>query len=373
VSGSSAVANVSTVNCKVERSSPVRPSPALNGVDPMARSMEKPRSLEDVNDKTKPGQLAEIIDPVQCRVVAMPDSTDPGNNKVARLLYTNSGVGVLALGFNGIQKLWKWARSEQNPSGKATASVVPQRWHPNSGLVMTNDVAGVNLEEAVPCIALSRNDSYVMSACGGKVSLFNMMTFKVMTTFMPPPPASTFIAFHPQDNNIIAIGMEDSTIHIYNVRVDEVKSKLKGHQKRITALAFSTNLLILVSSGADAQFCVWSIDTWEKRKSVQIQLPAGKAPSGDTRVQFHSDQIRLLVSHETQLAIYDASKMERIRQWVPQDVLPAPISYATYSCNSQLVYTSFCDGNIGVFDADSLRLRCRIAPSVYLPPAMLKG
>ena len=43
-----------------------------------------------------------------------------------------------------------------------------------------------------------------------------------MTTFMPPPPASTFLAFHPQDNNIIAIGMEDSAIHIYNVRVDEV-------------------------------------------------------------------------------------------------------------------------------------------------------
>lgn len=39
---------------------------------------------------------------------------------------------------------------------------------------------------------------------------------------MPPPPAATFLAFHPQDNNIIAIGMEDSTIQIYNVRVDEV-------------------------------------------------------------------------------------------------------------------------------------------------------
>lgn len=132
---------------------------------------------------------------------------------------------------------------------KATASVVPQHWQPNSGLLMTNDISGVNLEEAVPCIALSKNDSYVMSAAGGKVSLFNMMTFKVsnirlglfiylvkalelcdkfnipqqvMTTFMPPPPASAFLAFHPQDNNIIAIGMEDSTIHIYNVRVDEV-------------------------------------------------------------------------------------------------------------------------------------------------------
>lgn len=50
---------------------------------------------------------------------------------------------------------------------------------------------------------------------------FNIFS-QVMTTFMPPPPAATFLAFHPQDNNIIAIGMEDSTIQIYNVRVDEV-------------------------------------------------------------------------------------------------------------------------------------------------------
>lgn len=98
-----------------------------------------------------------------------------------------------------------------------------------------------------------------------------------MTTFMSPPPAATFLAFHPQDNNIIAIGMDDSTVQIYNVRVDEVtnrnqclhhcsspsflkpviflqvKSKLKGHSKRITGLAFSHVLNVLVSSGADAQ------------------------------------------------------------------------------------------------------------------------
>lgn len=74
-----------------------------------------------------------------------------------------------------------------------------------------------------------------------------------MTTFMTPPPASTCLAFHPQDNNIIAVGMEDATVQIYNVRVDEVKSTLKGHQKRVTGLAFSSVLDVLVSTGADAQ------------------------------------------------------------------------------------------------------------------------
>jgi len=44
---------------------------------------------------------------------------------------------------------------------------------------MTNDITATNPEEAVPCFALSKNDSYVMSASGGKISLFNMMTFKV--------------------------------------------------------------------------------------------------------------------------------------------------------------------------------------------------
>lgn len=50
----------------------------------------------------------------------------------------------------------------------------------------------------------------------------DFFVLQTMTTFMPPPPAATFLAFHPQDNNIIAIGMEDSSIQIYNVRVDEV-------------------------------------------------------------------------------------------------------------------------------------------------------
>lgn len=45
---------------------------------------------------------------------------------------------------------------------------------------MTNDTSDSNqADESIACIALSKNDSYVMSASGGKVSLFNMMTFKV--------------------------------------------------------------------------------------------------------------------------------------------------------------------------------------------------
>lgn len=53
---------------------------------------------------------------------------------------------------------------------------------------MTNEINDSNpAEESTACIALSKNDSYVMSASGGKVSLFNMMTFKVQNFLTPLP------------------------------------------------------------------------------------------------------------------------------------------------------------------------------------------
>ncbi|GMQ04077.1 hypothetical protein CsSME_00049623 [Camellia sinensis var. sinensis] len=204
-----------------------------------------------------------------------------------------------------------------------------------------------------------------------------MITFKIMTTFMPPPPAATCLAFDPHDNNFCAVGMEDSTIQIYSVRVDEVKAKLKGHQKQITGLAFSQALDILVSAGADAQLCIWDTEGWEKKKARPIQVPPGH-PSplvGETKVQFHKDQTHLLVVHESQIAVYD-SELGCLQSWYPRDSLSAPISTAIYSCDGLVVFTGFLDGAIGVFDADNFRLRCWIAPSAYIsssPIASNKG
>ncbi|THU71819.1 hypothetical protein C4D60_Mb04t05530 [Musa balbisiana] len=348
-----------------DRTLPVVSMSSMAAMDNNRAADIKPK-ISDDSEKIKCWKLADIVDSAHLKALRLPDPVTT-SSKVVRLLYTNSGLAVLALGSNAIHKLWKWTRNERNPSGKSTTSVAPQLWQPANGILMTNETSDSNPEEATACIALSKNDSYVMSASGGKVSLFNMMTFKVMTTFMAPPPAATFLAFHPQDNNIIAIGMEDSSIQIYNVRVDEVKTKLKGHQKKITGLAFSQSLTVLVSSGADAQLCMWSIDGWDKKKSRFIQAPASRtAPLvGDTKVQFHNDQTHLLVIHESQLGIYD-SKLECLRSWSPRDALPAPISSAVYSCDGLLVYAGFCDGAVGVFEADSLKLRCRIALTAYI-------
>ncbi|XP_020537820.1 topless-related protein 4 isoform X2 [Jatropha curcas] len=347
----------------------VAPVPPMVGINSDSRSLVdiKPRIGDEPAENSRIWKVTEINEPSQCRSLRLPDNMTA--MRIARLIYTNSGLAILALASNAVHKLWKWQRNDRNPNGKATANVVPQLWQPASGILMTNDISETNPEDAVPCFALSKNDSYVMSASGGKISLFNMMTFKTMTTFMPPPPAATFLAFHPQDNNIIAIGMEDSSIQIYNVRVDEVKTKLKGHQKRITGLAFSHSLNVLVSSGADSQLCVWSTDGWEKQASKFLQVPQGRSSASlaDTRVQFHVDQTHLLAVHESQIAIYEAPKLECLKQWFPREV-SGPITHATYSCDSSSIYVSFEDGSVGVLTTSTLRLRCRINPMAYLPP-----
>ncbi|KAL9232013.1 hypothetical protein vseg_007163 [Gypsophila vaccaria] len=327
------------------------------------------RSMADVKpniEKSKTWKLTEISDPSQLRSLRLADHTLPV--RIMRLMYTNSGGALLALAYNATHKLWKWQRCDRNVTGKATSAVPPQLWTPPSGVLMTNEIGSANPEDVVPCFALSKNDSYVMSASGGKISLFNMMTFKTMTTFMSPPPAATSLAFHPEDNNIIAIGMDDSTIHIYNVRVDEVNSKLKGHQKRVTGLAFSSVLNVLISSGADSQLCVWSINSWEKQASKFLQMPAGRAanPNAQTRIQLQQDQVHLLAVHETQVAIYEAPKLECVKQWFPRESSSA-ITDATYSCDSQSVFVSAEDGSVSVLVASTLTLRCTINTAAYLP------
>ncbi|XVE89075.1 hypothetical protein DITRI_Ditri19aG0121100 [Diplodiscus trichospermus] len=357
-------ATIGTSIAVADRGGPITAIVGLNG-DSRTLPDVKPRVADEL-EKSKMWKLTEMNEPSQLRSLRLLDNLMP--IRVVRMIYTNSGGAILALTDNAVHKLWKWQKNERNPTGKATSSLPAQLWQPSSGILMTNDIRETNQEDAVPCFALSKNDSYVMSASGGKISLFNMMTFKTMTTFMAPPPAATFLAFHPQDNNVIAIGMDDSSIQIYNVRVDQVQIKLRGHQKRVTGLAFSNVLNVLVSSGADAQLCVWSMDGWEKQVSKFLQIQSGHVPNplGQTRVHFHQDQIHLLAVHGTHIAIYEAPKMELLKQWVPRES-SGSITDAVYSCDSQSIYVSFEDGSVCILTSSTLLLRCRINPGAYLP------
>nr|TKS11864.1 hypothetical protein D5086_0000068850 [Populus alba] len=263
---------------------------------------------------SKSERLILITSPSQFQILRVPSPMK--TNKISRLIYNNAGNSILALTSNASHLCWKWSQNDTHSSDKATAKVPPQLWQPSSSYgLMTNDLTGSKPEETVPCFALSKNDSYLLSTCGGRVSLHSLLKFKTMLPIMQPPTA-TCIAFYPQDNNILAIRRDDSTILIYNVRLAKVDTILEGHSKRVSGLAFSNDLNVLVSFGADAQIFVWKVEGWGKKKSTFLQIPDGRTLSSlslDTDIQFHQNQTEFLAVHETCLSIYDDRKLECVK------------------------------------------------------------
>uniref|UniRef100_A0A251SU26 Putative concanavalin A-like lectin/glucanase domain-containing protein n=1 Tax=Helianthus annuus TaxID=4232 RepID=A0A251SU26_HELAN len=112
-----------------------------------------------------------IVDSSHLKALTLPDRK--ASNKVMQLIYTNSGSGLIVLSSSGLVKQWRWQK-------QSTASIVPQLWYPISGVLMANHLnENTPAEESVACIALTKNDCYVLSASGGNISLFDMMTSKV--------------------------------------------------------------------------------------------------------------------------------------------------------------------------------------------------
>ncbi|BBH00976.1 TOPLESS-related 1, partial [Prunus dulcis] len=184
----------------------------------------------------------------------------------------------------------------------ATPKVHPNLWTPRSGLeLMNNDLPSTNLEDSMSCFDFSKNDSCLISATGGMISIFDMKTFKTMKKVMPPPPAATCLAFHPRDDSIVAIGMDNSTIVIYNLHSDEVTRKLEGHAKRVTSLAFSNTLNIYV----------WGATGWEKHRSKLLQIPDGKELKSlsYTYIQIHQNELHLVAINKTHLAVYEVKEL----------------------------------------------------------------
>ncbi|RZC53899.1 hypothetical protein C5167_012756 [Papaver somniferum] len=221
-----------------------------------------------------------------------------------------------------------WLKLAKEADDEASASVLPEIWEPKSGKLMLNDIENVTNNEIEPCFAMSKNGLYLISTSGGLISVFVTSTF-------------------------------------------EVNQTLKGHFKKITGLAYSTELKVLVSLDEEAQICVWKWDTWVKQNNG-LQVPAGRNSASAIRVQYQKDQIHFLVVHQIHLAIYETTTLMIVKQWVvPKST--AHITDATLSYDSELVFASFLDATILVFEVMNLQPMCRIQPPAYLPAISSPG
>ncbi|GAY45846.1 hypothetical protein CUMW_092520 [Citrus unshiu] len=320
-----------------------------------AKSLEKSVNLK----------LQLINEPSECRTLLLPDNSFGG--RVVRLIYSHSGDFLVALTQTATHKLWKWQSNKQSLE-EENVNMEPQLYQPSSKLVMTNDIAA-DPKDSISCFAL--RGSHLFSASGGKISIFSLETFQTLATFANPPPIATYFILLPQD--LFAFGFDDSSILVHCPCTKKTKAKLKGHQNRITCLAYSLSLNVLVSSGADAQLCVWDAVGWKKLCSKFLHsFQTGLVPETTivNHIQFHPDQIHLLSIHEGQIDVYEAPTLNHTSQLVP-DKMDLPITYATYSCDGKCIYVSCKSGHVKVFDTSTLELRCQINLTAYAQPGTI--
>ncbi|KAM7490058.1 hypothetical protein LguiA_032979 [Lonicera macranthoides] len=185
---------------------------------------------------------------------------------------------------------------------------------------------------------------------------------------MEPPPVATALAFHPRNKGVFVIGMDDATIQIYDGRLGQVIVKIVGHLERITGLAFSHALNLLVSTAADSEIITWESGFWIKQKHVHMRNRT-HGELRNTRVQFHLDERHFLAVDERQLAIYKATNLDCDNQWMVPN-FEATISHAVFSCDCKLIYACFSDGAINIFCSANLVPQCCIKPSAYMTKNM---
>ena len=66
------------------------------------------------------------------------------------------------------------------------------------------------------------------------------------------------------------------------------------------------------------QICVWSTEVWNDQASKPVHISSGRGrnPPRKNRVQFHQDQIHLLVFNESLIAVYEAPELKCIENLI---------------------------------------------------------
>lgn len=61
------------------------------------------------------------------------------------------------------------------------------------------------------------------------------------------------------DGQIIAIGGEDGTVHLWNGRTAALVAVLRGHENRVNSVSFSPDVKFLATGGSDNSVVIWDL------------------------------------------------------------------------------------------------------------------
>ena len=133
------------------------------------------------------------------------------------------------------------------------------------------------------CIAFSPDGAWIATSSSDRiVRILHAATGKLAAELRGHHGATTAFSYSP-DGKLLASGSADQTIRLWNTESHEAYQTLRGHNGTIHSLAFSPDGTTLASGGADSVVKLWDIDTGEQTTTL----------SGHTRavtaVQFSTD------------------------------------------------------------------------------------
>ncbi|MDD4650764.1 MAG: tetratricopeptide repeat protein [Methanothrix sp.] len=148
------------------------------------------------------------------------------------------------------------------------------------------------------------------------------------------------------DSNILALGTENGSIHLWNILDGNEIRILTGHEGRVNSLDFSPDGRMLASCGSDNTVKIWDTSSGMELKTLDNDFYAGIKYS----VAFSPDG-RLLASGESggKVKLWDISSGNMLRTSYQSEI----ISSLAFSPDSSMLASGSHDGTIKLWDVSS--------------------
>lgn len=130
-----------------------------------------------------------------------------------------------------------------------------------------------------------------------------------MVQYLVPEDWATSVTFS-NDDQILAVGLMNGDIQLWDWQAGTVQMTLKGHTKRVSEVLFSPNQRFAFSASFDQNIKVWDITTGQEVKN----LPAHPLPIKDIAI---SEDGRLLVScsNDSIVKLWDISAGKKLNEF----------------------------------------------------------
>ena len=169
--------------------------------------------------------------------------------------------------------------------------------------------------------------------------------------------AITAVAFSP-DSKTVASGSEDKTVRLWDAATGEKRQVLEGHDDFVTAVAFSPDSKTVASGSYDMTVRLWDAATGEERqKYLTARTVSGLAFSSDSsRLETNVGQLSVgtVVARDAAVATKPKSTLLLEASWIKRndaDVLWLPHEYRgrCHDAHGSLLAIGHSSGAVSIF------------------------